>query len=1828
MTASGSGTPSRGQVTIDAPRRGVDWQLIAILAIGLAVRLMMAHGIDAIRGSGFRTDLDLFRYWGSNLANLGPFGFYDRGFFADYTPGYLYVLWLVGIVGKAVGGIGDLIKLPAILADIGLAVTVWSMARELGATNKRAKIAAAVVILNPVTWFDSVLWGQVDSVGVVVLLLAVRQLWRGRSERAAILAVVAAMIKPQLAILVPIVAAVVIRRALWPAGGFGDEAAPEDRRGLVRMPEGRIRILTTGMAGLVTAIVMAAPFGLSLVTFTSTAPYLGSSLLRLIFSTASTYSYVTVNAYNLWALFPVDGSSMASNSGWIHDAQVPDAASWASIGPLPAGLVGAALLIGAMVVITYLVARRPDRLTILVGAIALALAFFGLPTRVHERYLFPFFGLAAILWACSWRWRIAYVFASLATFLNMYVVLTTLYPDNPGVADWLGIGGTVRSFWGVALVALVNAGVMIWGFAQLRGSSARRLATEVAAAASDDAAQPGDDGEDGDDGVDGDDGEAERDEGGGHDKPAPRFAQAHRIAADELVTAVAPFMPSAAATSALPTMLAPAPEPVPAPAPVPTGRRLPAWYDRPSWSSLGPVEALRARWRETPIRPDRSASLKGEKHGRLDRLDVWILIVLVVASFGLRTWRLAEPARMHFDEVYHARTATEFLQEWRYGISHNIYEWTHPHLAKYAMAVGIEVFAGHDVAATSDLGVPVRDASVEPRRADAASASARNGDRVWVVTGSELIAYDLQTRDLVGRWSLPGASTVSVDPAGTSVYVGTDAGSLLVVDTQAMDLLRRNGGTGLPQPTDVGTLASPAVQLVAWEQDARLAARLADGSLAIIDVASGSTTSGSTIATLHLAGAKDIAIGGDSDALMATPANVTDPAAAASALAAITGADAAAYTAAFTATESPSVLLNVTLTSDLRAKIQAAIDAGTLPGITITQTPVLAVADAAGIELITDEGSTAASVEIAGGASGLALVTGLGSGNQLYATTVDATTGKPQISIVATSGDRAKTGPSVAESFELPAAGTRVMFDEASQLVGVLSTTSDGVTPTLYIIEPHGNAVFADHKLPFTPAALVLDHTGDYPSSTRGQVLAFGSSGTLASADVLHYDFAWRLPGVIAGALTVGLLFLLARVLFRRRTVGVLAGVFVLLDGMFFVQSRIAMNDVYVGMFILAAYLLFAWLWVEPRAKRWFWTLMPVIGLLLGLGLASKWVAAYAIGALGILVLARSALGRLLLILGLLGITAVLGWMALAVPVGSSASGNLLFPMIMVLLTMAAAAITVFRPIDWSPEEIVFAVGGPAALGFLLALTGIATGRASTAIALGPVSATPLAAGFALVVLGGLVYVAFKVAGRVGFGPFALTKPSPLPADASPEGWLRLGYGLGTGTAWMAICLVVIPVVVYVISYLPWAAVENHQIVAGFPAGHTGQLLLDLTGDMYRYHNNLTAAHPASSPWWAWPLDLKPVWFYQDGFAGGTGAAIYDAGNLAIWWMGVPAMAFAAWQAYRRRSLALALIVIGFAAQWISWARIDRAAFQYHYYTSLPFVVLALAYFIAEVWHGASPRVWLLARAAAALAIMGPALMWLFKGPLCAIANVESVNKGSQACHGNPGNLALTPSVTLLVVVLVVALVVLGRQLIALGRPRADGRDLEPRDLMPLLASAIGAGAAIAVSRFIPGTQPLISIPGLVPEIIALAGLIPLGLVAVQVLTARDSRRFVLGYIAVVGSWFLILYPNIAALPLPSDFVPAYQGILPTYLFPFQFGVNTVDRSGNITFADPKFGILVAFLVVAVLVVSYSAWTWRQALADEAARAADGEGPSGDAAAGVEAPSQDASPSA
>ena len=232
LSGRGSGGPSRGAggpTQTTWARDGVG-AILVVLAVGLAFRLLI---VKVYGGTGLEFDLASFRGWADNLASQGLNGFYQRDFFHDYTPGYLYVLYAVGLLSQAISGsaghIGDMIKLPPILADVAIGWLVWSMAIEIGAGRRAALVGAAIAVANPISWFDSVTWGQVDSFGVVFLLLGLRELWRDRPERAAIWTVIAALIKPQLGILIPILALVTIRRALWPVDDptAGDDEGAE-----------------------------------------------------------------------------------------------------------------------------------------------------------------------------------------------------------------------------------------------------------------------------------------------------------------------------------------------------------------------------------------------------------------------------------------------------------------------------------------------------------------------------------------------------------------------------------------------------------------------------------------------------------------------------------------------------------------------------------------------------------------------------------------------------------------------------------------------------------------------------------------------------------------------------------------------------------------------------------------------------------------------------------------------------------------------------------------------------------------------------------------------------------------------------------------------------------------------------------------------------------------------------------------------------------------------------------------------------------------------------------------------------------------------------------------------------------------------------------------------------------------------------------------------------------------------------------------------------------------------------------------------------------------
>jgi len=1807
--------------------------VIAALLLGaLVLRLVIAYVL--FPHSGFRVDIGSFASWGATLARYGPGGFYTNAGFADYTPGYLYVLWLYEGASQWVGQFtGDAPlwlagehKLPAILFDLALGYLIYRAVRSWSG-ERAGLIGAALYLFNPVTWYESALWGQVDAVGTFVLLGAVLLLVAGWSEAAAGTAVLAALVKPQYAIVLFVVGFVLLgRHLLHPGSG----PVPRPRHPLaIRLNEalggwfvaeqGPWRLVSSAAVGLAVLFLVITPFDLAELAALR-APLLPiggdlGGLLVVVGQAAGQYHYLTVNAHNLWAL--VGPTPLAWAGVWTSDL-LP------AIGAIPYVAIGAFLLAVTLTFLAYQLLVRHDRASIVVTATVLAVAFFVVPTRVHERYLFPAFALGALLAGGSVRWRWWYVALALANAANLHANLT-----NPlyGTANVVGLplGALFRSGDVVALIAVTHTALFLWALWHVRPALDHVLDL-----------LPG-----------------RREVPMVWRTPWAPLPDGAEHAATAQTAELAPETPET--TAAVPAEAAAEPAAPGAPG-GPPGDAAPAgapgtaegppieppWeatrLEPPSW-----LVALRRRVTLPSIRPDRSLLLNGEGPGRIDRLDLLALAMILVLGLTLRAFRADQPlAMVTLDEVYHARTATEFLQDWRYGMPHAIYEYTHPHLAKYLMAAGVVVLGDDRVVGTSELGAPVRSAALERRYAPFDRPGQRGGDRLFVATGETVRVIDLRTGADEARIPVL-ATAVAVDEGAHRVYIGAASGVMWSLETSTLDRWRDVGGDAQEiQPVEVARVDGPIDRLWALAPD-RVVARSGDEVIAI------DPTSGALLGRRSLRGLTAAVPLASVPTVVAHPESITDLAGEARTLAELLALDAEVIEGRLRApAPDPDVGVRIHsyVSSDQRAAVEGAIEGGQLAGTEVLDRVPLAAAVSTGVAVLDGTSlDSIAEVSFAGAATGLDRV-GEGNERKLYVAGEDR-----QLHIVRLPTDGV---PVRAESLPMPGPVSDVRWNPATNLVHVLGEAPSG-GPTIYVVEPHGNAVFGDAALPFSPVAWVLDVQPDRPAADRERALVLDADGSTAAVEIGQNAFAWRFPGIVLGVLMAAAVYLLARFLFRRRAVALLATAAVLTDGMLFAHSRDAMNDAYVGFFAVAALTVLAWLWMPAAGRRSGLALalgLPLVGVLLGLGLASKWAAAFAIGAAILLILLRSALGRLVALAGTVVLAGLLGNLALA-------TGNITFALLLLGLALVMAAAFAWRPMVFSSDEVRYAALAPCALGMVLLLTiaaGVAPAVSLTVagtelplvmVAAGGFLMTGVVAWFALRVAAAIGWIAVtdgSARGVVGLPPVTSRDPDDAPSPP-PVGWLRPGAARGIPFTYALFCVAVVPLVVYVLSYVPWArpwdqtcvppANDCPQIIPatvgpdgttlaeGWPAGHRGQTLFALTIGMYDYHNDLRATHPASSPWWAWPFDLKPVWLFQDSHGAGTTAVVFDAGNLVTFWLSVPAIGFGLWQAWRRRSLALGFVAIAFLAQWLAWARIDRVTFQYHYYTALPFAFVFLGYFLAELWHGPSRLTWVLARVAAAVAIIAPGLLWLMKDPLCVLAGVQTVNPGSYLCTGASGSLVIPIALVVTALILMVGLALLAREVLRLGTggplgwgggggaAGAAGTTVPLGALGRLTAIAVATGILATVVPRLIGSGTF-TFTGSVSQawVVGVVYVVGAAAFAWLALGARDPRRYVAVVLGAAVAWFVTFYPYVADLPLPSGAPYAYQRLLPTFDYSFQFAVNQAP-SPKAGLFDPQGLVLVASIAIAVIVGMLLVRQWRIDRLAMAHEDADGRQPAG-----------------
>ncbi|MBB6731781.1 hypothetical protein [Cohnella zeiphila] len=343
-------------------RRFYPWGAALLLAAAVAVRLW-----TAAETPGFYSDQRLFVQWMQAADNFGLGGAYTNDANLNYPPfflllleGYGRVLGFLGIEPQA-----GAFSFKALIVVIDLFALAAAMALISSIRSRKWKLLVlALFALNPAFVVDGPVWGQVEMLHGMLMVLSVWQATR-RPWLSGLLASLALLTKFQAVTVLPVVGLYLL---------------------LAWFQERRKRPL------LEWSVCFALPFAAAVLYFQAGGG-LGAMIRQAYTDAVGMYANVSLNAMNVW--YYVTGLNPAD----------PDTARFADL--LPYRALGLLLFaMAALYACVYLIVATGRRTAsesvdgmLFKASAAINLAFFMLPTEIHERYSLPallFFVFAVI----------------------------------------------------------------------------------------------------------------------------------------------------------------------------------------------------------------------------------------------------------------------------------------------------------------------------------------------------------------------------------------------------------------------------------------------------------------------------------------------------------------------------------------------------------------------------------------------------------------------------------------------------------------------------------------------------------------------------------------------------------------------------------------------------------------------------------------------------------------------------------------------------------------------------------------------------------------------------------------------------------------------------------------------------------------------------------------------------------------------------------------------------------------------------------------------------------------------------------------------------------------------------------------------------------------------------------------------------------------------------------------------------------------------------------------------------------------------------------------
>lgn len=352
-----------------------------ILAI-LAISALVVRIIIAVTTSGYKNDIALFYYWANNVFNDGITQFYNLDIFVDYPPGYIYVLYglglLIDLFHVQSGSIAYLfiLKLPIIIVDLLFAYVLYSLAKKHLSFSLLVGVLS-LFLFNPWTLVNGAVWGQIDIIFSCILVLSLLSFTKENTVKGSLFYALAALIKPQAFIFMPILLVyLVYRKSIkhW---------------------------FICVIIGFSSFLLMALPFfghegGIS-------------KLISLYRGTLSSYPYASLNTYNSYTLFGYN---------WVKIDE--------RIYTIPIELISLIAIAMTVILIFYYSIKmvKTKSTYFYLSSVTIASVYLFV-AKMHERYIFPL--LVCLLIAYVFEKNKHYVFVivgySITTTINLLAVL-------------------------------------------------------------------------------------------------------------------------------------------------------------------------------------------------------------------------------------------------------------------------------------------------------------------------------------------------------------------------------------------------------------------------------------------------------------------------------------------------------------------------------------------------------------------------------------------------------------------------------------------------------------------------------------------------------------------------------------------------------------------------------------------------------------------------------------------------------------------------------------------------------------------------------------------------------------------------------------------------------------------------------------------------------------------------------------------------------------------------------------------------------------------------------------------------------------------------------------------------------------------------------------------------------------------------------------------------------------------------------------------------------------------------------------------------------------